>query len=127
MFTKLTHITLFVTNQDEALKFYTAIGFIVHTDAQFGSMRWLTLCLPEQPELELALILAETAEEKSLVGKQGAAKPFISLASNDCQYDYDKLTKQGIVFTEKPTEQPWGIAAALHDLYGNTIYICQSK
>src|SRR6185436_2524003 len=119
MITGITHITLFVRDQEEALSFYQKLGFRVHTDAQFGPMRWLTICLPEQPELEIALMKAETADEAALVGKQSAIKPLISIASSDCHTDYDQLQRAGVVFVEKPTQHPWGIGAVLHDLYGN--------
>ena len=127
MYTKITHITLYVTNQDEALAFYKKIGFQVHTDAQFGPMRWLTLNLPEQKDVEVAIILAETTEEKALVGKQATGKPLFSLESNDCYGDYEKFKNLGIKFLEKPSEEPWGISTAFEDLYGNLIYVCQPK
>jgi len=125
MFTKITHITLFVHDQDKALDFYKKLGFAVHTDAQFGEMRWLTLHLPEQKDVELALIKAETEQEKVLVGKQGASKPLLSFESNNCNHDYETLKNNGIKFIEAPTEQPWGISMAFEDVYGNMIYICQ--
>ena len=127
MFTKITHITLFVTNQDDALNFYKKLGFEVHTDANFGEMRWLTICLPSQKDMEVALIKAENETEKALVGKQAATKPLLSLESNNCQKDYEILSNAGVKFLEKPAEQPWGISTALQDLYGNMIYICQPK
>lgn len=125
MFTKITHLTLFVHNQDDALSFYKKLGFSIHTDAQFGATRWLTLHLPEQKDVELVLMQAETEPEKALVGKQGAAKPFITLESTDCYKDYEKLKASGIQFTEEPAKQPWGISVGFNDLYGNSIYICQ--
>src|SRR3989304_4171152 len=104
MFTKITHITMFVHNQDEALAFYQKLGFVVHTDAMFGPMRWLTLHLPEQKDTELVLMLAETAQEKALVGAQGALKPFISFETTDCQKDYERLKVAGVKFTEEPAK-----------------------
>jgi predicted enzyme related to lactoylglutathione lyase len=127
MITHITHITLFVAKQDDALQFYQKLGFSIHTDADFGTMRWLTLCLPGQKDVELALIKAETDEEKALVGKQAAAKPFISFQTDNCHADYERLEKAGVIFLEKPTEQPWGISAACKDLYGNILYMCQPQ
>ena len=125
MFTKITHITLFVSNQDDALNFYKKLGFVIHTDANFGEMRWLTICLPSQKDMEVALIKAENETEKALVGKQAGDKPLLSLESDDCQKDYEVLSLVGIKFLEKPAQQPWGISTTLQDLYGNMIYICQ--
>lgn len=126
MFTKISHITLFVSNQDKALDFYQKLGFIVHTDAEYGPMRWLTVCLPEQKDIELVIMLAETEVEKALVGKQAGDKPFLSLETSDCKGDYEKLSATGVKFLEKPKEEPWGISAALQDPYGNLIYICET-
>ena len=48
---------LWVQDQDEALDFYVGkLGMVVHTDADLGPMRFLTVTLPEQPELELVLM-----------------------------------------------------------------------
>lgn len=127
MITKLTNITLFVNNQDDALKFYTNIlGFKVHTDAIYGNnFRWLTICLKNQPDLEIALMPATTSEEKALVGKQAASIPFLCLQSDDCIKDYESLKAKGVVFMDEPKKEAWGIAAACKDLYGNLLYIVQ--
>jgi predicted enzyme related to lactoylglutathione lyase len=126
MITKITHMTLFVHDQDEALRFYTEkIGFKIHTDAKFDELRWLTLHAPEQPDFELVLFLATTDAEKAMVGKQGAQKPFLTLETNDCVKDFERLEKAGVVMLEPPKVQPWGTAAACLDLYENVIYMCQ--
>lgn len=126
MITNISHITLFVNSQESALEFYTEkLGFKKHTDADFGAMRWLTLCAAGQPNVELVLMLAETPEEKALVGKQGALKPFLSLQTDDCQGDYERMKKAGVEFVEEPKHEAWGIATAFKDVEGNVIYMCQ--
>ncbi len=71
MITKLNHVSIFVLNQDSAFDFYvTKLGFKVHTDAPMGpGMRWLTVCPPEQPDLEISLM----AIEDGMMIKDGAA------------------------------------------------------
>ena len=46
MIRKMSHATIFVNNQNEALEFYRdKLGFKVHTDAMVGEdFRWLTMC-----------------------------------------------------------------------------------
>ena len=40
-----------VLDQDEALDFYVGkLGMVVHTDADVGVMRFLTVTLPDQPD-----------------------------------------------------------------------------
>lgn len=127
MLTKISHITLWVHDQDEALTWYKKLGFIVHTDAAFGDMRWLTICVPGTNAPEIALMKAQTDEEKMLVGKQGASSPLISLDTDDCWKEYEYLKKNGIICLNEPTDEPWGISTACKDLYGSIIHLCQPK
>ena len=48
--------SVFVLDQDEALDFYVGkLGLEVHTDADLGFMRWLTVCMPGRPDREILL------------------------------------------------------------------------
>ena len=127
MLTKLTHITLFVANQNEALEFYTKkLGFFIHTDAMFGEkMRWLTVTPSEQKDLEITLFLAETAEEKALIGKQGGTKPLLAFACDSCAKTHETLKKNGVTIVSEPELQPWGTSMTIQDLYGNYIYLVE--
>ncbi len=127
MITKITHITLFVNDLAESLAFYQSIGFKIHTDAAYGEMRWLTLCMPMQLDVELVLIHAQTDEEKALVGKQAGNHPFLSLESSDIYNDFTKLKQNGVTILEEPADQSWGISAMIQDPNGTKIYICQPK
>ena len=58
MLKRLSHTFIFVLDQDEALELYVGkLGMLVHTDADLGVMRFLTLTLPDQPGLELGLMV----------------------------------------------------------------------
>jgi predicted enzyme related to lactoylglutathione lyase len=127
MITKITHITMLVNNLDESLAFYQKIGFKIHTDAAYGEIRWLTICTPNQPDVELVLLQAQTAEEKALVGKQTGNHPFLSLESNDVMNDFAKLKQSDVAILEEPADQPWGICGMIQDPNGTKIYICQPK
>src|SRR6185437_2915653 len=107
MLTKLTHMTLYVQNQDEALNFYTKkLGFILHTDAMFGEkMRWLTINPAQQKDMEITLMLAESPEEKALVGKQGGNKPLMAFSCDDCFKTHEELKKNGVKVISPPEEQ----------------------
>lgn len=61
MITHMNHVCIFVLNQDSAFEFYVnKLGFKVHTDAPMGpGKRWLTVCPPEQPGLEISLMPIE--------------------------------------------------------------------
>lgn len=57
MITRLPHVTIFATNQDNALKFYTEkLGFEKRRDARLGGFRWVTVAPPNQQEVEMALL-----------------------------------------------------------------------
>jgi catechol 2,3-dioxygenase-like lactoylglutathione lyase family enzyme len=124
MLNKITHFTVLVKNQDEASRFYTEkLGFQVHTDQPMGTSRWLTITLPIQKDLEIALMLAESPEEKALVGKQAGRHPLFCFEASNCKGDYEALLKKGVQGVQAPKEEAWGTSAMLKDLYGNLIYI----
>ena len=55
--TRISHTFIYVLDQDEALDFYVGkLGMVVNTDADLGTMRWLTVTLADQPDLQLALM-----------------------------------------------------------------------
>jgi catechol 2,3-dioxygenase-like lactoylglutathione lyase family enzyme len=127
MIKSVTHVTLFVNDQDEALNFYTnKLGFQVHTDAQFEGMRWLTLNPKGQKDFEVVLFQVGSDEEKSLVGKQGSQGVFLCLASDNIDNDFQELKAKGVEFLGSPEAQPWGKAVLCKDLYGNGLYIVES-
>jgi catechol 2,3-dioxygenase-like lactoylglutathione lyase family enzyme len=46
---RLSVFTLFVNDQDQALRFYVdRLGFVVSEDSQLGDYRWLLVSAPER-------------------------------------------------------------------------------
>ena len=99
MITNISLITLWVTDQDAARDFYVdKLGFQARTDVTMGDgFRWVTMSHPEQPELEVTLMVPvppldpemATAVERSLAkGQMGG----FGLSTDDCQKAYDDLT-----------------------------------
>jgi catechol 2,3-dioxygenase-like lactoylglutathione lyase family enzyme len=133
MLKRITHTFIHVLDQDEALDFYVGkLGMVVHTDADLGNMRWLTVSAPEQPDLQLTLMRPgppahddATAEEiRELVAKGGAGGGLI-FETDDCRATYDKLSAAGVEFTQEPTERFYGTDCALRDPFGNPIRFTQ--
>ncbi len=133
MLKRITHTFIHVLDQDEALDFYVGkLGMVVHTDADLGFMRWLTVTMPEQPDLELGLMLPgppayddATAEQiRELVAK-GAAGGGVIFQTDDCYGTYEKLLAAGVEFTQEPIERFYGIDCGLRDPFGNPIRITQ--
>jgi catechol 2,3-dioxygenase-like lactoylglutathione lyase family enzyme len=138
MLKRLTHVQVWVHDQGAALAFYTGkLGMQLRDDVsppEFGGFRWLTVGLPEQPDVAIVLLAvpgppgldADTANQlKSLVAKGVAGSLFIS--TDDCQATYDELTRRGVEFHQEPTKRPYGMDAAFRDPSGNEIRIMQGR
>ncbi len=124
--TKVTHTTVYVNDQDEALKFYRdTLGFKVHTDSSFEGMRWLTVSTPQQPDFEVVLMKPTKPESQALVGKQSPDGPLICVATDNCKETIEELKAKGVQIIHEPNQEPWGTAAMIADLYGNGIYLVQ--
>ncbi len=124
MITKVTHVTVWVKDQDEALKFYRdKLGFKVISDdsTTIPNYRWLTVAPQRQDGLEIALNLATTPEQLAGVGRQGI---FI-LASTDVHADYAALKAKGVKIQTEVNVNPWGSDFIIEDLYGNDFDVVQ--
>jgi catechol 2,3-dioxygenase-like lactoylglutathione lyase family enzyme len=126
LITALSHTTVWVLDQDEALEFYTQkLGFVVNTDAAMDDFRWLTVSAPERPDHELVLLVPgppmmdeQSADQvKALVAKGvlGAG----TFETDDCRRTYDELRSRGVTFLSEPTERFYGIEATFRDNSGN--------
>jgi catechol 2,3-dioxygenase-like lactoylglutathione lyase family enzyme len=137
MLKHITHVNLWVHDQDEALAFYTdKLGLEVRDDVtvpEMGNYRWLTVGLPGQQDVAFVLNVpgppvmdAETAGVlRDLVAK-GVAGGF-HFSTDDCQASYDELRGRGVEFLEEPTERPYGIDAAFRDPSGHVFRIVQAR
>jgi catechol 2,3-dioxygenase-like lactoylglutathione lyase family enzyme len=135
---KIANAQLWVTDQDEALAFYTQkLGMEVRADvtlAEMGNFRWLTVGPAGQPDVAIVLMAipgapmmdAETAEQlRELVAKGFAGTVF--LTTEDCQASYDELAGRGVEFSETPEERPYGIDSGFRDPSGNAIRLTQVR
>jgi catechol 2,3-dioxygenase-like lactoylglutathione lyase family enzyme len=123
---KLNLISLLVEDYDAAIQFYSQkLGFEVAEDAAFGDERWVTLSLPNNRDVAIALHVAKTSADQALVGKQGGSFPLYAFGTADCLGDYKRMKALGVVFQGEPQAEAWGTGVLLEDLYGNKIYINQ--
>jgi catechol 2,3-dioxygenase-like lactoylglutathione lyase family enzyme len=123
---KVKIISVLVLDQDAAIEFYTRkLGFELRDDKPFGESRWVTISLPKNGDLTLALELAKTAGDKAIVGKQAGTHAFLGLDTSDCIGDYKRLKPLGVKFLGEPQSGPWGTGVQFEDLYGNKIFISQ--
>src|SRR5687767_14793793 len=96
---KIKLTSIYVDDQDKALRFYTEIlGFAKKADFSQGPYRWLTVASPEEPdgtELQLGLNdnpAARTYQQAMLQQGQRAAV----FHTDDLQRDYDRLVGLGV-------------------------------
>jgi catechol 2,3-dioxygenase-like lactoylglutathione lyase family enzyme len=123
---RMSLLNLLVKNQDAAIEFYThKLGFVVVEDAPFGPSRWVTLRLPDDPVLSIALNLARSEEDLALVGKQAGSQPLLGIVTDDCMSEYRWMKDAGVKFHGEPQVQLYGTGVLLEDLYGNKIYLNQ--
>lgn len=133
MFTGISHHSVYVLDQEEALAFYCGkLGFEVSADVDLGFMRWLTIALPSQPDRNIMLEVPgppfvddATAEQLRDLLTKGALGAAAILTTEDCRATYEDLRAKGVEFTEEPTERPYGIDCALRDPFGNPVRITQ--
>ncbi|MCK9410448.1 MAG: VOC family protein [Bacteroidetes bacterium] len=134
MITKMSHVCVYVINQDRAYEFYTnKLGFKVKTDAPMGKdARWLTVCPPEQPELEITLFpitagemfTKETANTMAELVKKGTFGCGV-FTCNDIFATYEELKAKGVEFTKPPKKEFYGTEAIFKDDSGNWFSLAQ--
>jgi catechol 2,3-dioxygenase-like lactoylglutathione lyase family enzyme len=123
---KIKIVSLLVRDYDEAIEFYSKkLGFELQEDAAFGESRWVTLSLPDQRDITIALELARTDDDRALVGKQGGSFAFLGMYTDDCMSDYNRMKALNVKFQGEPTSGPWGTGVLFEDLYGNRIFMSQ--
>jgi catechol 2,3-dioxygenase-like lactoylglutathione lyase family enzyme len=133
MITRLSHVTLYVLDQEAARDFYTSkLGFEVRTDSTLEGFRWLTLGVKSQPDLEIVLMPITPNpmmdEATCTMLTELLAKGVLGggvLNTDNCQKTYDELKAKGVNFITPPTERPYGIEAVLKDNSGNWFSMCQ--
>jgi predicted enzyme related to lactoylglutathione lyase len=134
MITQLSYATVYVLDQDEALKFYRErLGFEVRTDMTMDNgFRWLTVALKTQPDLEIILMAVKEspmfpAEKVSLLRTliESGSMGIGVMEVDDCRKTYKELKAKGVEFTSPPTVRFCGIEALLKDSSGNWISMTQ--
>jgi catechol 2,3-dioxygenase-like lactoylglutathione lyase family enzyme len=148
MLDTISHVGVWVHDQDEAKAFYTEkLGFEVREDATLGELgtdaveseagrtseeyRWLTVGPPGQPEVNVILskpappaLDEATAEELLELVAKGAMGPGI-FRTADCRKTCKELEDRGVELASQPEERFYGVDAAVRDPSGNLWRIVQ--
>ena len=120
--------SVLVDDQRKALEFYTKVlGFEKKTDIPLGEASWLTVVSPKHPDgVELLLEPdAHPAAKKFKAALVEDGIPFTSLAVDDLDAEFKRLSAAGVRFTQEPTEMPTVKIAVFDDTCGNLIQIAE--
>ena len=125
---KIKLMSVYVDDQDKALRFYTeALGFVKKADFSQGPYRWLTVASAEEPdgaELQLARNDNPAAQAfQQAMFQQG--QPAAMFYTDDVQRDYERMKAAGAEFTMPPTKVTGSTIAMVNDTCGNLIQIAQ--
>jgi predicted enzyme related to lactoylglutathione lyase len=123
---KIRLISIYVDDQEKALRFYTdVLGFVKKTDVTQGPYRWLTVASPEEPDgVELQLDANDNPSAKAYqqaMFEQGQRAAMFYV--DDVQREYDRISAAGAEFTMPPTKVTGSTIAILNDTCGNLIQI----
>jgi predicted enzyme related to lactoylglutathione lyase len=127
---KIKLTTIYVYDQDKALRFYTdVLGFTKKADFSNGPYRWLTVASPDEPdgtELQLARNdnAAAKAYQKALFEQN---QPAVMFFTDDIKGDHERITARGGQFVMPPTDVTGSTIAQLNDSCGNLVQITQLK
>jgi catechol 2,3-dioxygenase-like lactoylglutathione lyase family enzyme len=121
--------SIFVDDQDQAERFYTQVlGFQVKTSAPYGpGERWLSVVAPEDPEgVELVLHLADEPARSFQAASRAVGRPVLSLRTDDCAGEAERLKARGVVFVTEPSRRAYGgMDAVFADSCGNLLNLHQ--
>ena len=125
---KIKLTTLYVNDQDKALRFYTEVlGFTKKADFRQGPFRWLTVVSPEEPEgTELQLALNDKPFAKAYQDALfESSQPAIMFYTDDVNADFERMKTRGAEFAMPPTDVTGSKIAQVNDTCGNLVQLVQ--
>lgn len=114
-------ITLVVADYDEAITYYTdVLGFELMEDSARGNgKRWVRVAPPGSNGTSILLAKAANERQRSRIGDQTGGRVGFFLHTDDFHRDHAAMRARGVVFSESPREEDYGMVAVFEDLYGN--------
>jgi catechol 2,3-dioxygenase-like lactoylglutathione lyase family enzyme len=123
---KINLASIFVDDQDRALRFYTEVlGFVKKTEVPLGEFRWLTVVSPQDPD-GVELVLEPDNHPAVRPFKDALVAdgiPFTSFAVDDVYTEVARLQGLGVTFTQEPLEMGPVTTAVFDDTCGNLIQL----
>ncbi len=125
---KIKITSIYVDNQDKALRFYTEVlGMAKKADFSNGPFRWLTVASPDDADgIELQLALNDDPAAKTYQQAMFQQhKPAIMFNTDDVKADYERIKAHGGEFAMPPKQVTGATIAQVNDTCGNLIQISQ--
>jgi catechol 2,3-dioxygenase-like lactoylglutathione lyase family enzyme len=126
-------ITVYCLDQDATRDFYVSkLGFQPSVDAAMGDLRWVTIVHPNQPELEVTLMVPGpplSPEAANFIRGQLEAGQMggLGVRVDDCRKTYATLVAEGVTFVQEPADRPYGVEAVMRDNTGNWLVLVEPK
>ncbi|MER5642531.1 VOC family protein [Kitasatospora sp. NPDC002227] len=126
MLTDIMYVTLYVTDQDRALAFYTdRLGLEKRIDFPGPDGRFLTVGVPGS-RTEIILWPHAPAARQPAGLSEGVAPGPVLLESDDLRADFEVLRGRGVVFDRpEPEDYGFGIRIETADPDGNRVSLRQ--
>ena len=134
MINNVSLVTIYCRDQEATRDFYVdVLGFEPRADVTMGpGFRWLTVGSPNQPELELTLMVPgppldpDAAEVFGRLLDKGSL-PAVGLEVDDCRKTFEELSAKGVTFLQEPSDRPYGTEAVMRDNSGNWLVMVERK
>jgi catechol 2,3-dioxygenase-like lactoylglutathione lyase family enzyme len=133
MIENISLVTVYCLDQDKARDFYVEkLGFEPRVDTRMGEFRWVTIAHPNQPELEVTLMVpgpplspeaADFYRGQLEAGQMGG----LGLKVADCRKAYAELSAAGVTFLQEPSDRPYGVEAVMRDNTGNWLVLVEPR
>jgi catechol 2,3-dioxygenase-like lactoylglutathione lyase family enzyme len=125
MLDRIVYTSVFVSDQDRALDFYTTIlGLEQRVDNPTpDGPRFLTVAVPGQ-DFQLVLWPGTPGEAQPVQGRIPAA---YTIETADCRGAFEALKSRGVAFETDVLEYPWGSTAVFQDPDGNRLQLRQGR
>ncbi|KOU19133.1 glyoxalase [Streptomyces sp. WM6372] len=126
MLTNIMYVTLYVTDQEHALRFYTdQLGLEKRVDYPGPDGRFLTMGLPGSP-LDIILWPHTAASGQPAELRPGTTPGPVFLESDDLRADFKVLRDRGVTFDQpEPEDYGYGVRIEAVDPDGNRISLRQ--